>query len=808
METPRPLLDVPDNPASDSRTYINELLWFVDRDEYRVVFYRREPLYRVALADKCHLRLIAVSLRHSELATQKEIAEAFGHSEKTQRRWERRYEKEGIGGLAPKPHPGCPRKIEKGQEPFLRRWFEAGDTDAEMARRLGVGESTVRRALLRLGLKRRRKSEPRLPFDETTLTEVEDTPDEIASVVPEGSAEDEDGDHVSARTCELERSSVSDQAISSDDQADAEDRPPADSMASTTIEVSASGRTLDRDPWDRSGDRALARLGLLEDAVPLFADADELPRAGVLLAIPLLVRAGIPEVFQKVYHSLGPAFYGLRTTLVSLFLFALLRIKRPEQLKEYRPGDLGRLLGLDRAPEVKTIRRKLSVLAAKQRAPSLMEALAQQRIAQDESRIAFLYIDGHVREYHGQQPLAKTKKAQRPVAGPAVTDTWVNDARGDPLLVVSSDMNAPLTQVLEPILQDVKRLVPSDRRLTVIFDRGGYSPKLFARLIEAGFDVITYRKGKSRKLPGHCFKPERRQINGKWYTYELCDRGRVKVGRLRNKGKNRRGRRDGQFLWLRQVTVRRPDGRQTHILTTRRDLDAVEIPYWMFNRWRQENFFKYMAQEFALDALVEYGAEEVSEEADRPNPKWTKVHKRLEKKKAKVLRLQAELGAAVTSNREDTRRTVRGFKIAHRNLRQQLDQAETRVQQLNEQLSKIPKRIAATDLKTLKREKKMIADSIKMSAYQIETDLLRMLQDHYPRSADEGRTLLHAAFQSPARLRVSGDELRVTIAAQSSPHRTQALAALCAELDKLDTIFPGTELRIRLAVEPHQPVTS
>ena len=151
---------------------------------------------------------------------------------------------------------------------------------------------------------------------------------------------------------------------------------------------------------------------------------------------------------------------------------------------------------------------------------------------------------------------------------------------------------------------------------------------------------------------------------------------------------------------------------------------------------------------------------------------------------------------------------MRGFKIAHRDVRQQLEQAESRVQHLSEQLSKIPKRIPATDLKTLKREKKSIVDSIKMSAYQIETDLLRMLQDHYRRSADEGRTLLHAAFQSPARLQVCEEELRVTIAAQSSPHRTRALADLCQELDQLDTLFPGTDLRLRLAVEPHEPVIS
>jgi hypothetical protein len=46
--------------------------------------------------------------------------------------------------------------------------------------------------------------------------------------------------------------------------------------------------------------------------------------------------------------SIGPAFYGLRTSMVTLLLLALLRIKRPEALKEYSPPALGRVLGLDR----------------------------------------------------------------------------------------------------------------------------------------------------------------------------------------------------------------------------------------------------------------------------------------------------------------------------------------------------------------------------------------------------------------------------------------------------------------------------
>ena len=102
----------------------------------------------------------------------------------------------------------------------------------------------------------------------------------------------------------------------------------------------------------------------------------------------------------------------------------------------------------------------------------------------------------------------------------------------------------------------------------------------------------------------------------------------------------------------------------------------------------------------------------------------------------------------------------------------------------------------------------MIADAIKMAAYQVETELLAMLQDHYPRADEEGRTLLHAAFQSPARLEVVEGELRVTIARQSSPHRTAALAVLCEQLDALALPFPGTHLRLRLAVQATEPIVS
>jgi hypothetical protein len=250
----------------------------------------------------------------------------------------------------------------------------------------------------------------------------------------------------------------------------------------------------------------------------------------------------------------------------------------------------------------------------------------------------------------------------------------------------------------------------------------------------------------------------------------------------------------------------RDDGRQTSILTNRQDISAVTVAGRIFDRWRQENYFKYAEEEFALDALLEYGAEDLPEATDRRNPQWLKFTRQVKTLRAEVARLQSELGKEATTNEEAVRPTMRGFKIAHAEIRQQIEKAEAQIGRLLEQRAKTPPRIPASDLKMLKTEKKLIADAIKMAAYQVETELLGMLQDHYPRCGEEGRTLLHAAFQSPARMEVAEGELRVTIGPQSSPHRTAALAALCAQLDSRAVAFPGTRLRLRLAVQPDEPV--
>ena len=794
-----------DQPVTTSHTLtsISPCLSFCDCDGYRVIFCRHEVLYRVAFTDAHHLAVVAVALRQSHLATQLEIATAFGHSVATQRRWETRYLQHGSEGLRPKTPTGRKPKIDVSQRAFVHRWFEAGVTNREMARRLAVSEMTIRRILHQLDLRRPPTVAAELPFEAApTLAAplVQPLPADIAATTP-------------ALGVDEETTVVAPPNASPSLPAVADVSPPTVAVLPPeclggAAQASTCGFTIDGDPADRSGDRFLARQGLLDDAVPLFGDHAELPRAGVLLAIPVLQAHGGLEVFARLYSSVGPAFYGLRTTVLSLVLLALLRIKRPENVKEYAPEALGRLVGLDRMAEVKTLRRKLTVLAERGQGTELLKELARLRLAQQEERVAFLYVDGHVREYSGQELLAKTKKAQRAVATCAATDTWVHDAEGEPLLLVTSEMNAGLTQVLEAIVVEAKALVPAGKRLTVWFDRGGWSVKLFARLSALGVDIITYRKGAKRTLPRSRFVAHRVMEEGQEKTYWLDDQARVRVGRLRPHRRWRRAGDGPEYLWLRQVTVLREDGRQTVIVTNRSDLEAVAVVQRLFRRWRQENYFKYMAEEFALDALVEYGVDEVPAEATRPNPERKRVAKERQRVQLEVTRLRAQLGAAANANEERQRPTMRGFKVAQAKLRRQLAQAEQREKELTEQLHQLPARVLAAGLKTLKKGKKWIVDAIKIMAYQVETALLGRLVKHYPRAADEGRTLLHAAFQSSARMEVSATELKITIAAQSSPHRTEALAKLCEELDASAVCYPGSPLRIRLAVEGQQPLTA
>ncbi len=810
-----------DSPRSDGRlfddheieshgVFISARARLETCDGYRVVSACGVVLAHYAVGDRMGEAHAMVSLVEQGLAYQKEVARAFGCSERTVRRHQRRFESGGLGALGrsggyPKGRPRLPTcRLQ-----IVEQWKAKGLGNREIARRLGISENAVRKLLRRLGWKPQEPEQLDMCF-QTAHSNLSasrcPTSAEVPCEAPQPPLEARE-DPVEAAHPNLSAS----QCPTSAEVPCEAPQPPLEAredpvgtahpnLSAPSLRDEVRAVSFDSDPSAREVDRMLACMGLLSDAAPLFESRQAVPKAGVLLAIPALVESGILRLSDEIYGSIGPAFYGLRTTIVTFLLMALLRIKRAEGLKEHSPRQLGRLLGLDRAPEVKTLRRKLARLAGLGRAGELGRALAGQRVRTRGHAMGFLYVDGHVRAYHGKRTLPKSHVARIRLSMPATTDYWVNDAQGEPLFVVTTEANEGLVKMLPLVLEQARALVGS-RPLTVVFDRGGWSPQLFARLLDDGFDILTYRKGRSPRIPERCFRTHQATLDGRALHYRLADQG-VHIGH----GPCGRRRR----LHLRQVTRLGEDGHQTPIITSRRDLPAIEVAHRMFERWRQENFFKYLREEYALDALVDYGVEPADPTRSVPNPERKALDAKLHKAYVELNELAARLGLAAIHNPESLRRTMRGFKIANSPLHQLIRAHMQATAELETRRAKVPARVPVGQLVQgevikLAVERKHLTDLFKMVAYQAESDLLGLLDPHYRRAQDEGRTLIHNALATAGDIQLTAGELHVALQPLSSPHRTKALAALCEQINQTRTRFPGSKLPLRFTVKPEPP---
>jgi transposase len=533
-------------------------------------------------------------------------------------------------------------------------------------------------------------------------------------------------------------------------------------------------------PAPRDEERQAARRGELAEAPPVICEGASLPLAGALLILPALAATGLLSCVEEVYGKAKAAFYGLRALVLAVVFAALAGEARAEGMTRLDPVDVGRLVGLDRAPEVKTLRRRLEALASAGRADQLMAALARRHVAAHPEATGVFYVDGHVRAYHGGAELPKAHVTRMRLSMPATVDTWVADAFGGGVLCWTAPPPASLVGELARVAAAIRDLVGPERRPTISFDRGGWSPKTFAALAGGGFDVLTYRKGPVAVEPRRAFAAHTHtDETGREHRYLLADR-RVRIGY--RDGTRRR------FFACRQITRLDPDtGHQTHIVTTRRDAAGL-VAHARFSRWRQENFFRYLRAHYSLDALDSYAT--VADDLHRtvPNPAKKPASARAGDARRRLADVEAGLPQHLSAE----------LAAAHAD-------AVAYVAGLGADARAVPARVPLGELHPDAAlhhgERKRIHDAIRMATYNAETALARLLAPHYARAEDEARSLPREALRSPADLQIIGNELHVRINPLSAPRRSRAIAALCADLNTTNTTYPGTELILRYSVK-------
>jgi transposase-like protein len=694
--------------------------------------------------DEAGRRLAAVQLVRLRAASQGQVAGAFGVDPVTIWRWDQALAADGVAGLVPaRRGPKGASKLTPELTERIAGLDAAGATLREIAAATGVSTFSVRNAL------------GRVPGGRPAAGTAEDSGSSVAW----------DGD-----------------------------------AGPGTVAVPVLP-----DPVPRDGERVLARWGLLgEGAEPVFTPGARYPLAGLLLALPALEGTGLLAAARQVYGRLKDGFYGLGATLLTLVFLALAGEPRAEGATRVPPAALGRVLGLDRAPEVKTIRRKLGELAAAGKAADLVMALARRHAAARPDALGFLYIDGHARVYYGTRDVQKTHVARLKFPAPATMETWVTDQDGDPVFMIVAEPSDSLAGEVRRLLPRLRQVVGEGRRVTVCFDRGGWSPALFADITAAGFDVLTWRKGPAPGVPAEEFTTVAcTDDRGRAHAYELAD-STVELGISE-------GPRKGQTVTLRQVTRLVPakggGTRQIHALTSRDDLPAGQVCWRLTSRWREENYFRYARTRFALDALDSYAAAPDDPGRMVPNPAKKTAAARVRAAEQAITAAETARDAALLELRSPapgqaaylSNQVINALAAPVEAAWRDLDDAE--------QAAAVPARVPlgtlSPDMVRLEAEVKQITHAIRMAAYNAETTLARALDGHYARAGDEAYALIREALTTSGDIRPGNGQLLIRLDPLTAPRRTQALAALCDQLSQAQACYPGTDLVLRYEVKSH-----
>lgn len=542
----------------------------------------------------------------------------------------------------------------------------------------------------------------------------------------------------------------------------------------------------------RIDERIGAALGKGTANLVQFQPAESIPYGGVLFLLPFLLSNGLMG-YREHYGERRGGYYDYSSAVLTLAFMFLCRIKNPEQLKHHAPGELGKLLGLDRTPEVKCLRGIISELTALGKAGQWNAHLAQQWI--DSSEEGIYYIDGHVQVYHGYAGnLGKKHVSRQKLCLPGMTEFWVNSKEGMPYFYITGEVNEKLQEMIltriVPALDKIGRPDTGSRGpgYTIVFDREAYSPPFFKQLLDDHqIAVITYNKN----------------VKDRWDEAEFTEHEvRTTLGpttmKLRQRDLTVKG------VSMREVRRLNDGGHQTSILTTHVNLDMAFIAGHMFARWAQENFFKYMIQEYAFDNLTQYTVNQLDEDIMVVNREYSNLTYRLKKVREKTARRKARLFTLKEQNIKEKIEKTKTLMARQLRLNEELGLLAIEEQQLLSQRKLLPYKIKISQMpqeyryNKLNTESKHLMNIIKMIAYRSETALANLIAPNYAKSDDEIRALIKSLIFKRADIHpdYGSSELVVTLYSMASQRENLAINRICQTLNDAEVIFPGSNLTL------------
>jgi transposase len=733
-------------------TPINNQINVFYEDRQWTYFCGIQPVFQHTNNDLQSFRMFMAQLCCQGACTQAQIIRTFGISKNSVLRSITKYRQEGINGFYRQRRGHSGRVITAEVRGQVQRLLDLGHSRKEVANELGLKYDTLRKAIRHGHIR-------------------------------------EDGVLTARAGRELPVSNIPTAAT------DKSSRSDKDAAAGEDMGIACT----------RPCERVMAAVGRLPDGAPTrFQDCRDVSCGGVLCALPALAENGLFRHLETLPVLAG--YYMKLHVILLLAYMALCRIKAAEQLQYEKPGELGKLMGLDRIPEVRCLRRKMSQLS-QDKAPEKWAAILSQSWMEHNPELAgMLYVDGHVRLYHGQQTqLPRRFVSRQRLCLRGTTDYWVNDAIGQPFFSVERVVDHGLLEVLRnDIVPRLLREVPGQptdeqlqqnpysSRFVIIFDREGYSPTFFREMWQQHrIACITYHKFPKEDWPESWFSEfEAKMPAGEVVTMKLAEMGSW-IG----------SREDG--LWVREIRKLTESGHQTSLITTAFDQLGLQNAVSLFSRWSQENFFRYAMQHFAIDALNEYDTE-VIPGTSQPvvNPVWRELDRQCRSLKTRLTRHQARF-AALTLHPQAEGMDIRKWEKQKSSLQEQIEQLENELLTLKGQMQSISKHLEWKDLpqeqkfERLAPNRKRLTDTVKMVAYRAETSMATIVREELAQE-DNARSLIRDLFLTDADIHPdeTAGMMYVRLHTLANPRSNRAVQHLLHHLNASEFTYPGTNLRL------------
>jgi len=659
--------------------------------------------------------------------------------------------REGTPGLV--RERGRPGKLAARDWEQAARWRAEGASDSEIARRLGVAQSTVFR---RLG-----------PAAVQELLPV---------AGPEGEPEQEDEPGLRAGEAEPGGRVV----LEPDDEPAAPGPEPEASRAVPEPAPSPAGELVPAGEREPSPGAGLA--GVTGGVLPSRY-------AGAMLAHAYLDRIGAEAILAAALPAAlaRPRYDDLGLLTATSLAFAL-GASSAEGTKHLTPAQAGILAGIGRLPDPRTLRPRLAAIADWCDPLALQRQLAAAMLAADAPGLHVYYVDDHFVPYEGAKPVPKGWNTKRRHAQPGRADTMITDYLGRAVAFATGDPSG-LAATLPGALAQLRQVLGAEAKILLGFDRGGSYPVAFRGIRDAHADWVTWRRGPLAPVTAAPRRYWAARGDGKpagvlWLAEETVT--------IKDYGQ------------ARQITLFEDAAPVLQVLTSDLAAPAAALLSWLRCRWRIENLFKYLEDHYGIHWLCDYRAGTQDDDHLIANPERKAARARLREAEAALATAERELATLLTSPELSAAAKNKIIPTAEKKITTARDAFTAAKAALKEIPAKLPASQVTPGaqkaiLATRRRSLQMV---LRLLAAAAEHWLGNRLND-YLRDPDEYRAITRHLLHLGGTITSTPRVITVTLDPPAAPRITRALGLLIEEINAAPPCMPGDTRPITYQLATH-----